>query len=112
MGNCIKSKKMPTYIAEFIDKGVINLLVEDGHSFVNKYYETVEMIYNQEIPLSKIANKSRVRISVEDYKKKMKTKKFKPHMMYKGCKGKMAFKMEDHNKLKEKGYGHKKNCKK
>ena len=37
----------------------------------------------------------------------MKTKKFKPHMMYKGCKGKMAF-----NKLKEKGYGHKKNCKK
>ena len=32
------------------------------------------MIYNQEIPLSKIANKSRVRISVEDYKKKMKTK--------------------------------------
>ena len=32
------------------------------------------MIYNQEIPLSKIANKARVRISVEEYKKKMKTK--------------------------------------
>ena len=74
VGNSIKSKKMPTYIAEFIDKGVRNLLDGDGHSFVNEYYETVEMIYNQEIPLSKIANKSRVRISVEDYKKKMKTK--------------------------------------
>lgn len=74
VGNSIKSKKMPTYIAEFIDKGVRNLLDGDGHSFVNEYYETVEMIYNQEVPLSKIANKSRVRISVEDYKKKMKTK--------------------------------------
>tara|TARA_R100001198_G_C5134681_1_gene151275 strand:+ start:155 stop:280 length:126 start_codon:yes stop_codon:yes gene_type:complete len=39
-------------------------------------------------------------------------KKFKPHMMYKDCKGKMAFKPEDHYKLKEEGYGHKKNCKK
>tara|TARA_Y100000389_G_scaffold75208_1_gene71822 strand:- start:11121 stop:13955 length:2835 start_codon:yes stop_codon:yes gene_type:complete len=74
VGNSIKSKKMPTYIAEFIDKGVRNLLDGDGYSFVNEYYETVEMIYNQEIPLSKIANKSRVRISLEDYKKKMKTR--------------------------------------
>jgi len=74
VGNSIKSKKMPTYIAEFIDKGVRNLLDGDGYSFVNEYYETVEMIYNQEIPLSKIANKSRVRISLGDYKKKMKTR--------------------------------------
>jgi len=74
VGNSIKSKKMPTYIAEFIDKGVKNILDGDGYSFVNEYYDTVEMIYNQEIPLSKIANKARVRISVEDYKKKMKTK--------------------------------------
>ena len=74
VGNSIKSKKMPTYIAEFLDNGIKLLLNGDGHSFVNEYYETVEMIYNQEIPLSKIANKSRVRISVEDYKKKMKTK--------------------------------------
>jgi hypothetical protein len=65
---------MPTYIADFIDKGIRLLLDGDGYGFVNEYYETVEMIYNQEIPLSKIANKARVRISVEDYKKKMKTK--------------------------------------
>ena len=74
VGNSIKSKKMPTYIAEFLDNGIKLLLGGDGYSFVNEYYETVEMIYNQEIPLSKIANKARVRISVEDYKKKMKTK--------------------------------------
>jgi DNA polymerase elongation subunit (family B) len=73
VGNSIKSKKMPTYISEFIDKGIRLLLDGDGYSFVNEYYETVEMIYNQEIPLSKIANKARVRISVEDYKKKMNT---------------------------------------
>lgn len=44
----------------------------------------------------------------------MKDKKFKPHMMYKGCKGEMAFKMEDHLRLKKQGYGHTKNkkCKK
>ena len=41
-------------------------------------------------------------------------KKFKPHPMYKNCKVKMAFKLEDHNKLKEQGYTHKKDksCKK
>jgi hypothetical protein len=72
VGNSIKSKKMPTYISEFLDKGIRMLLDGDGFSFVNEYYETVEMIYNQEIPLSKIANKARVRISVADYKKKMK----------------------------------------
>ena len=34
--------------------------------FINEYYDTIEKIYNQEIPLSKIANKSRVRISIGD----------------------------------------------
>jgi DNA polymerase elongation subunit (family B) len=74
VGNSIKSKKMPTYIAEFIDKGIRLLLDGNGFDFVNEYYDTVESIYNQEIPLSKIANKARVRISVKEYEKKMKTK--------------------------------------
>ena len=74
VGNSIKSKKMPTYISEFIDKGIQLLLDGNGYEFVNEYYETIEKIYNEEIPLSKISNKSRVRISVNDYKKKMKTK--------------------------------------
>jgi DNA polymerase elongation subunit (family B) len=73
VGNSIKSKKMPTYISEFIDKGIRLLLDGDGFNFVNEYYDTVEAIYNQEIPLSKIANKSRVRLSVKEYEKKMKT---------------------------------------
>jgi len=72
VGNTIKSKKLPTYISEFIDKGVEMLLHGDGHSFINEYYDTLETIYNQEIPLSKIANKSRVRISIVDYLKKSK----------------------------------------
>ena len=70
VGNTIKSKKLPTYIAEFIDKGIHLLLKGKGYEFVNEYYDTIERIYNQEIPLSKIANKSRVRMSVKDYEKR------------------------------------------
>src|SRR5690606_32878143 len=33
------------------------------------YYSYVEKIFNKQIPLSKIANKSRVKMSVNDYKK-------------------------------------------
>jgi len=72
VGNTIKSKKLPTYIAEFIDKGINLLLNDKGYEFINEYYDTIEKIYNQEIPISKIANKSRVRISVGDYLKKTK----------------------------------------
>jgi len=72
VGNTIKSKKLPTYISEFIDKGVEMLLNGNGYGFINEYYDTLERIYNQEIPLSKIANKSRVRISIVDYLKKSK----------------------------------------
>jgi hypothetical protein len=39
---------------------------------VELYYEYVDKIYNRQIPLSKIANKSRVKQSVEDYKKHVK----------------------------------------
>jgi len=42
------------------------------------------------------------------------TKKFKPNPMYKDCKVKMVVKKEDNDKLKKKGYDHKKSkdCKK
>jgi len=72
VGNTIKSKKLPTYIAEFIDRGLDLLLHGNGYDFINDYYDTIEKIYNQEIPLSKIANKSRVRMSVKDYLKRSK----------------------------------------
>lgn len=74
VGNTIKSKKLPTYISDFIDTGVKMLLYSDGSGFINEYYDTLETIYNQEVPLSKIANKSRVKISVDDYKKRSKQK--------------------------------------
>lgn len=71
-GNTIKSKKLQQYIVEFLDEGLKHLLNGDGLSFVELYYEYVNKIYNKEIPLSKIANKARVKQSVEEYKKYIK----------------------------------------
>jgi DNA polymerase elongation subunit (family B) len=68
-GNTIKSKKLQQYIVEFLDEGLKHLLSGDGLSFVELYYEYVDKIFNKQIPLSKIANKSRVKQSVNDYKK-------------------------------------------
>jgi hypothetical protein len=68
-GNTIKSKKLQTYVVEFLDEGLKYLLNGDGHSFVELYYDYVTKIFNKEIPLSKIANKARVKQSVSDYKK-------------------------------------------
>ncbi len=71
-GNTIKSKKMQTYIVEFLDEGLKHLLNGEGHLFVELYYDYVNKIFNKEIPLSKIANKARVKQSVEEYKKHIK----------------------------------------
>jgi len=68
VGNSIKSKAMPIYIEEFIDKGVRMLLDGKGKEFVEYYYEYVDDIYNCRIPLVKIATKKRVKMSVDDYK--------------------------------------------
>jgi len=68
----IKSKKMPVYISEFIDTGIRMLLDGNGSGFVKEYYDTIERIYNQEIPLSKIANKARVKTTIEEYRIKTK----------------------------------------
>jgi DNA polymerase elongation subunit (family B) len=67
-GNTIKSKKLQTYVAEFLDKGLRMLLDGKGSEFLDFYYEYVNKIYNREIPLSKIANKARVKQSLDDYK--------------------------------------------
>ena len=68
-GNTIKSKKLQQYVVEFLDEGLKHLLNGDGLSFVELYYSYVDKIFNKEIPLAKIANKSRVKQSVEEYKK-------------------------------------------
>jgi hypothetical protein len=67
-GNSIKSKKLQTYVAEFLDKGLRMLLDGKGGEFLDFYYEYVNKIYNREIPLAKIANKARVKQSIDDYK--------------------------------------------
>jgi len=68
-GNTIKSKKLPTYVAEFLDKGLRMLLDGKGHEFLEYYYEYVDIIYNRQIPISKISNKARVKQSIAEYKK-------------------------------------------
>ena len=75
-GNTIKSKKLPTYVAEFLDKGLRMLLDGKGHEFLEHYYDYVQQIYDMQIPISKIANKARVKQSIVEYKKHM-TKKTK-----------------------------------
>jgi DNA polymerase elongation subunit (family B) len=67
-GNSIKSKKLQTYVAEFLDKGLRMLLDGKGNEFLDFYYEYVDKLYNRQIPLAKIANKARVKQSIDDYK--------------------------------------------
>jgi DNA polymerase elongation subunit (family B) len=69
VGNSIKSKKMPTYIEKFIDTNIELLLGGKGFEFIQAYYDTVEDIYNYRIPLTEIASKSRVKMSIDAYKK-------------------------------------------
>jgi DNA polymerase elongation subunit (family B) len=66
-GNSIKSKTTQTYIENFLKKGVKLLLEGKGKEFVNYYYEYLERIYNKDIPLSEIANKSRVKKTIKQY---------------------------------------------
>jgi DNA polymerase elongation subunit (family B) len=73
-GNSIKSKKLPLYIEEFLDKGIKLLLEGNGQAFVEYYYEYLQKIYDKEISLSKIAQRARVKLSLDDYKKRLMTK--------------------------------------
>jgi DNA polymerase elongation subunit (family B) len=73
-GNSIKSKKLPLYIEEFLDKGIKLLLEGNGKGFIEYYYEYLNKIYQMEIPLSKIAQRAKVKLSLENYKKRLTTK--------------------------------------
>jgi hypothetical protein len=72
-GNSIKSKKMPKYIEIFLDKAIKLLLNGDGQGFVEWYYEYLQRIFDQKIPLIDIANKAKVKQTVDDYIKRSKT---------------------------------------
>ena len=67
VGNTIKSKKMPEYIAKFLEKGIRLLLRKKGQKFIEEYYAYVDKIYNYQIPLKQIATKGKIKKSVEEY---------------------------------------------
>jgi len=72
-GNTIKSKKMPKYIELFLDKAINLLLNGNGQGFVEWYYEYLQRIFDQKIPLIDIASKAKVKQSIDDYIKRSKT---------------------------------------
>jgi len=67
VGNTIKSKKLPLYIEEFLDKGIKMLLEGKGKEFVEYYYEYLTKIHEQKVPLMKIAQRAKVKLSIDDY---------------------------------------------
>jgi len=72
VGNTIKSKKLPGYIEDFLDKGIKLLLQGKGKEFVEFYYEYLTKIYNMEIPLVKVAQRGKIKQSISEYEKRCK----------------------------------------
>jgi DNA polymerase elongation subunit (family B) len=66
-GNSIKSKGTSKYIEIFLNDGIKMLLDGKGKEFVDYYYSYLEKIYNQQVPLVEIANKSRVKKTIKSY---------------------------------------------
>ena len=73
-GNTIKSKTMPEYIEDFIDRGLNLILHGKGREFVEYYHDYCDNIYLKQIPLKKIATKAKVKMSLTAYKKRGKDK--------------------------------------
>lgn len=67
VGNTLKSKKLPIYIQNFMDKGFRLLLQNNGSKFLEEYYNYIEKIYNYKIPLRDIASKGKVKKTIPDY---------------------------------------------
>ena len=77
-GNTIKSKTMPEYIEDFIDKGLDLILHEKGYEFVEYYNSYVDDIYYMQIPLKKIASKMRYKQNLKSYDSRGNNKNGKP----------------------------------
>lgn len=73
-GNTIKSKVMSEYIEEFMDNGFKLILHGKGKEFVDYYYSYAEDIRYMQIPLKKIASKSKVKQTLKSYKNRGKDK--------------------------------------
>ena len=96
-GNTIKSKIIPEYIEDFIDKGLDLILHGKGNEFLTYYNEYAKNLYYQRIPLKKIASKSRVKNSIDTYKKRGKDKNGRE----KGMQAHMELLIEKRNKIAE-----------
>lgn len=72
VGNSIKSKKMPKYIENFLNKGIRLLLEGKGYEFLEAYYDYIEKIYNMRIPLKEIASVGKIKTTLEAYKESCK----------------------------------------
>jgi DNA polymerase elongation subunit (family B) len=69
-GNTIKSSTMPEYIEDFFNKGIDLLLQGKGPEFYAEYEKYVQDIYYGNIPLKKIARKSRYKKTISEYLKR------------------------------------------
>ncbi len=97
-GNTIKSKVMPEYIEEFIDNGLKLILQGKGKEFVEYYQSYAEDIRYMRIPLKKIASKSKVKVTISNYKKRGKDKNGRD----KGMQAHMELLIEKRNAIAEK----------
>ena len=77
-GNTLKSKVMPEYIEEFIDKGLEMILHGKGKEFVEYYYDYVDIIRYCQIPLKKIASKNRMKSTLKQYNRRGNDKNGRP----------------------------------
>lgn len=68
VGNSLKGKDMEEYNSEFLLKSIELLLHDKGKEWVDYYHNYVKKIWNKEIPLIKIASKSKVKITPHEYK--------------------------------------------
>ena len=73
-GNSIKSKKLPLYIEDFLDVAIKLFVEGKGQEFVEYYYEYLQKIYDKQIPLMKIAQRAKVKLTLDDYKKRLSQK--------------------------------------
>lgn len=73
VGNSVKSKKLPIFIASFLDSSVRYLLNGNGQKFIEEYYSYIEKIYNYQISIKNIASKGKVKKSIKEYIEDCKT---------------------------------------
>ncbi len=66
-GNTIKGKTIQKYIKTFLNNSIKMLLNGDGKGFVDYYNSYLERVYNMDIPLSEIANNSKVKKTIKNY---------------------------------------------